>query len=62
MDSTGCRVAAQNLGQIHDTAEVYPNVTPPKNGTDIYRVLTLPKYKGALVDSVIFIEYEKMQR
>lgn len=62
MDSSGCRVAAQNLGQIHDTAEVYPNVTPPSSGTDVYRILTLPNYKGALLESVIFIEYEKKQR
>ena len=59
VDANGCRVAAQNLGQIHDTAEVYPNVTPPKTGTDVYRVLTLPKYKGALVDSVMFVEFER---
>jgi hypothetical protein len=62
MDSTGCRVAAKNLGQIHDTAEVYANVTPPKSGTDIYRVLTLPRYKDALLESVIFIEFEKRRR
>ena len=62
VDASGCRVAGKNLGQIHDTAEVYANVTPPATGMDVYRVLTLPKYKDALVDSVIFIEFEKRRR
>ncbi|HZA94951.1 MAG TPA: hypothetical protein VE421_02360 [Burkholderiaceae bacterium] len=62
IDSSGCRVAAKNLGQIYDTAEVFANVTPPTSGTDVYRVLTLPKYKNALLDSVIFIEFEKKRR
>lgn len=59
MDASGCRVAAKNKGQIWDTSEAYPNVLPPASGTDVYRVLSLPMYKGALVDSVIFIEYER---
>jgi hypothetical protein len=62
IDGSGCRVAAKNFGQIYDTAEVYANVTPPSSGTDVYRVLTLPKYKGELVDTVIFIEFEKRRR
>lgn len=61
MEAGKCRVAAKYLGQIHDTSEVYPNVTPPGNGMDVYRVLSLPKYKGNLVDTVIFIEFEKMR-
>jgi hypothetical protein len=59
VDVNGCRVAAKHLGQIHDTAEVYPNVLPPASGMDVYRVLSLPNYKGALVDTVIFVEFEK---
>ncbi len=55
----GCRVYAKHLGQIWDTAEVYPNVVPPASGTDIYRVLSLPTFDGALIDSVIFIEFER---
>ena len=43
----------------HDTAEVFPNVVPPASGMDVYRVLSLPTYKGALVDTVIFIEFER---
>jgi len=62
VDATGCRVAGQHLGQIHDTAEAYPNVTPPASGMDVYRVLSLPKYKGALVDTVVFIEFDKRRR
>ena len=58
VDVNGCRVAGKHLGQIHDTAEVWPNVTPPASGMDVYRVLSLPNYKGALVDSVIFVEFE----
>ena len=61
-DSTGCRVAAKYLGQIHDTAEVYPTVNPPASGMDVYRVLSLPRYKGNLLDTVIFVEYESMKR
>jgi hypothetical protein len=57
VDVNGCRVAAKNLGQIYDTAEVWPNVLPPASGTDVYRVLSLPTYKGALVDTVIFVEF-----
>jgi len=59
VDANGCRVAAKYLGQIHDTAEVFPNVTPPASGADVYRVLSLPTYKGALVDTVIFVEFEQ---
>ena len=59
IENSSCRVAAKYLGQIHDTAEVYPNVTPPASGTDVYRVLSLPNYKGALLDTVLFIEFEK---
>ena len=59
VDSSGCRVAGKNLGQIHDTAEVWPNVVPPTSGMDVYRVLSLPTYKGALVDTVIFVEFER---
>ena len=61
IDSSGCRVAAKNLGQIHDTAEVFPNLLPPATGMDVYRVLTRPSYQGALIDSVIFVEYESMR-
>jgi hypothetical protein len=32
------------------------------NPTDVYRVLTLPNYKGSLLDSIIFIEFERMRR
>lgn len=28
-------------------------------GTDVYRVLSLPKYKGALLDTVVVVEFEK---
>ena len=59
VDVNGCRVAGKNQGQIHDTAEVWPNVYKPNSGTDVYRVLTLPTYKGMLVDSVIFVEFER---
>ena len=59
IDNSGCRVAAKYLGQIHDTAEVYANVTPPTSGTDVYRVLSLPGFKGSLLDTVLFIEFEK---
>ena len=59
IDSSGCRVAGKYLGQIHDTAEVFANVTVPTSGTDVYRVLSLPKYKGALLDTVVVVEFEK---
>ena len=59
VDASGCRVAAKNLGQIYDTAEVYATVNPPASGTDVYRVLTLPTYKGSVVDSVIFVGFER---
>ena len=36
-------------------------VLPPATGMDVYRVLTRPSYKGALIDSVIFVEYESMR-
>ena len=62
VDGTGCRVGGQYLGQIHDTAEAYANVTPPGSGMDVYRVLSLPKYKGALLDTVVFIEFDKRRR
>jgi hypothetical protein len=62
IDSSGCRVAAKHLGQIHDTAEVYPNVTPPGSGMDVYRVTSLPEYQDELLDTVIFIEFEKRNR
>jgi hypothetical protein len=62
VDSTGCRVAAKHLGQIHDTAEVWPNVVPPASGTDIYRVTSLPKFKGNVLGTVIFVEFEKTNR
>lgn len=59
IDNTGCRVAAKYLGQLHDTAEVYANVAPPASGTDVYRALTLPNFKWSLLDTVLFIEFEK---
>lgn len=59
VDVNGCRVAAKNLGQIYDTAEAYPNVVPPASGMDVYRVLSLPTYQGALIDTVIFVEFER---
>ena len=59
MDSTGCRVAAKNMGQIWDTAEVFANVTPPSSGTDVYRITSLPKFKGAVLDTVFVVEFEK---
>jgi len=59
VDANGCRVAAKNQGQIYDTAEAWPNVIPPASGMDVYRVLSLPTYKGALVPTVIFVEFEK---
>ena len=59
VDVNGCRVGAKNHGQIWDTAESYANVLPPASGMDVYRVLSLPTYKGALVDTVIFIEFER---
>jgi hypothetical protein len=55
----GCPVYAKHLGQIWDTAEAYPNVVPPASGTDVYRVLSLPTFDGAVIDSVIFIEFER---
>ena len=61
VDSSGCRVAAKNQGQIWDTAEVFANVTPPASGTDVYRVTSLPKFKGAVLDTVIVVEFEKQQ-
>lgn len=60
IDSSGCRVAATYLGQIHDTAESYANVTPPAAGMDVYRVLSLPRFDGSFVPTVLFIEYEEM--
>jgi len=62
IDASGCRVAAKNLGQIHDTSEVYPLVTPPTSGMDVYRVLSLPNFDGALVDTVVVVEFEKIAR
>ena len=59
VDANGCRVAAKNRGQIYDTAEAWPNVLPPASGMDVYRVLSLPTYKGALVPTVVFVEFEK---
>lgn len=59
IDSSGCRVAGKYLGQIHDTAEVFANVIVPTSGMDVYRVLSLPKYKGALLDTVVVVEFEK---
>ncbi len=62
VDATGCRVAGKYLGQIHDTAEAYAWVTAPTSGMDVYRVLSLPNYKGSLLDTVVFIEFEKKRR
>jgi len=56
-DATGCVVSAKHPPQIYDTAEVYPNVTAPASGIDVYRILSLPTYKGALVDTVVFVEF-----
>ena len=41
------------------SAEVWSNVLPPASGMDVYRVLSLPTYQGALVPTVIFVEFEK---
>lgn len=61
VDSSGCRVAAKSQGQIWDTAEVFANVTPPSSGTDVYRITRLPKFKGAVLDTVVVVEFEKQQ-
>lgn len=62
VDASGCRVAATHQGGIHDTAEVWPNVLPPSSGTDVYRVTSLPKFRGNLLDTVIFVEFGKLNR
>jgi hypothetical protein len=63
IESGTCRVVATHLTDTHyDTAEVYPNVVPPTSGTDVYRVTSLPKYKGSVLGTVIFIEFEKTSR
>ena len=58
-EANGCVISAKHPPQIYDTAEVFANVTPPPSGSDVYRVLSLPTYKGALVDTVIFVEFEE---
>jgi hypothetical protein len=60
VDASGCRVLAKVGGNsTYDTSEAYANVLPPASGTDVYRILSLPTYKGALVDTVVFVEFEE---
>lgn len=56
-----CRVAAQYLGQVHDTSEVYASVYPPGSGTDVYRILSYPVFNGSVLSTVVGIEFEHMR-
>jgi hypothetical protein len=59
IDANGqCRVAAQYLGQIHDTSEVYPTVFPPASGQDRYRILSYPVFNGTVLSTEIAVEFE----
>lgn len=56
-----CRVAAQYLGQVHDTSEVYASVIPPASGTDVYRVLSYPVYEGNVLSTQLSVGFESMR-
>jgi len=62
MENGMCRVAAKNLGQIHDTSEVYGYLLPPASGTDRYRVLSYPVYDGNILSTEISVHFESMGR
>ena len=38
------------------------HLLPPASGTDVYRVTSLPKFKGPLLGTVIFVEFESRNR